>query len=121
MRSYTKEDFDVDVDWLCGYDIEKKEAAKFVRRLLNSEFENRVYFRKDVCPKCDKKDKVIPITYGYPSDKARRWASQGKIMLGGCVVSKNPPKFYCKRCEYYFRWNPKNFVDLMFNVKTKKV
>ena len=117
MRSYTKEDFDVDIDWLCGYGMDRKEAAKFVRRLLNSEFENRIYFRKDACPKCNRKDRVVPITYGYPSDKARGWADAGKIMIGGCVVSKNPPKFYCKRCKCYFRWNMKNFVDMLHRKK----
>jgi hypothetical protein len=40
-------------------------------------------------------DNIIPIVYGEPDKKTMEKASQGKVHLGGCVVSEDAPKFYC--------------------------
>ena len=42
--------------------------------------------KKRRCPKCGSK-KVIHIVYGFPSPEAQKKAEQGKIELGGCVVT----------------------------------
>ncbi len=57
---------------------------------------------KSKCPKCSKKDKVVPIVYGYPSEKMLVKMKKGKIHLGGCMVSGCDPKWFCKRDETEF-------------------
>ena len=52
---------------------------------------------KSNCPICLKKNKVIPIIYGYPSDKMRKKNEQGKIRLGGCILTGCDPKWYYKK------------------------
>ncbi len=53
--------------------------------------------KKHACPVCKKRNKVIPILYGYPSKGLLRDAENGKVILGGCVISECDPKWYCKR------------------------
>jgi hypothetical protein len=38
---------------------------------------------------------MIPIVYGYPSGSMFRDAARGKIVLGGCVIIGNDPKWTC--------------------------
>ena len=38
---------------------------------------------------------MIPIVYGYPSGSMFRDAARGKIVLGGCVITGNDPKWTC--------------------------
>jgi hypothetical protein len=38
---------------------------------------------------------IIPLVYGEPNEKAMEKANQGKIHLGGCVIIKDAPKYYC--------------------------
>ena len=54
------------------------------------------------CPVCNKKDEVVPVVYGMPTEKTMREADQGKVKLGGCVISGCDPKWYCKRDETWF-------------------
>ncbi|SDL75580.1 Carboxypeptidase regulatory-like domain-containing protein [Salinimicrobium catena] len=54
------------------------------------------------CPVCNKKDEVIPVVYGMPTEKTMKKADQGKVKLGGCVVSDCEPKWYCKRDKRWF-------------------
>lgn len=38
---------------------------------------------------------IIPIRYGKPAPETSQLAKQGKIRLGGCMVTGCDPKFYC--------------------------
>ncbi len=57
--------------------------------------------KKRRCPKCGSK-KVIHIVYGFPSPEAQKKAEQGKIKLGGCVVTGDNPDWFCCECEEKF-------------------
>ena len=50
------------------------------------------------CPFCGS-PKVVRILYGMPSYDAFLEAEAGKIILGGCVVSGNDPKWGCTDCK----------------------
>lgn len=50
------------------------------------------------CPSCGS-PKVVRILYGMPSYEAFLEAEAGKIILGGCVVSDNDPKWGCINCS----------------------
>ena len=47
------------------------------------------------CPFGHKND-IIPIVYGFPSEKGMKKADKGEIELGGCTVTECDPKWYCK-------------------------
>lgn len=49
------------------------------------------------CPKC-KSENLAPIKYGLPGPEMMREAQEGKIILGGCVVSDKSPKWACREC-----------------------
>jgi hypothetical protein len=49
---------------------------------------------KPLCPK-NFGDRLIPIVYGEPNQKTLQKAKEGKIYLGGCVLTGCDPKFYC--------------------------
>lgn len=55
-----------------------------------------------ICPVCKKKDEVIPIVYGLPTQKTMKKAEKEEVMLGGCVVSGCDPQWFCKRDEKWF-------------------
>jgi hypothetical protein len=50
---------------------------------------------KKKCP-FGHRDNIIPISYGLHSEKSLKKAEQGKIELGGCMVTECDPKWYCK-------------------------
>ncbi len=52
------------------------------------------------CPYCREKDEVIPILYGFPSDKGFLRAERGEVYLGGYIVG--PATHYCKRDDKEF-------------------
>ena len=53
------------------------------------------------CPNCGS-HKTVLILYGYPTEGALGEAQQGKIELGGCVITGNDPKEHCTECNH--RW-----------------
>jgi len=55
---------------------------------------------RPVCPYCREKDEVIPILYGFPSDKAFLKAERGEVYLGGYITG--PTAYYCKRDDREF-------------------
>jgi hypothetical protein len=55
---------------------------------------------RPVCPYCLEKDEVIPIFYGFPSDKAFLRAERGEVYLGGAIAG--PTAYYCKRDDREF-------------------
>lgn len=56
----------------------------------------------DVCPICHSNKNVIPIIYGYPTQKGMRRAKRGKFILGGCMVNDCSPAHYCKKDNIQF-------------------
>ena len=59
----------------------------------------RIIKRNKTCPICHENDEVIPIEYGYPSQKLIEDSVKGKARIGGCLISVWDPNWYCKRCE----------------------
>ena len=51
------------------------------------------------CPKC-KSSKVIKIVYGMPDYSLQEDEEKGKVVLGGCVIHEDAPKYHCKKCQY---------------------
>ncbi|MCP4228947.1 MAG: hypothetical protein GY771_02205 [bacterium] len=51
-----------------------------------------------VCSECGSED-VIPIVYGKPGQELIDRSERGEVKLGGCVVSRESPYWYCKDCE----------------------
>lgn len=49
------------------------------------------------CPGCGS-TQVVPIVYGYPGWEMGVEADQGRVALGGCVVSGDDPQWHCKAC-----------------------
>jgi len=54
------------------------------------------------CPVCHKKNQVIPIYYGYPSESLMKLAKENKARLGGCMISNCMPHWYCLRDSLEF-------------------
>jgi hypothetical protein len=63
--------------------------------------ENRAYskIKPTKCPKCSS-TRVARIQYGYPviSEEDRRKIDAGEIILGGCFISGDDPKWECADC-----------------------
>jgi hypothetical protein len=55
---------------------------------------------RPICPYCREKDEVIPIFYGFPTDKTFMKAERGEVYLGGCIAG--PTAYYCKRDDREF-------------------
>ncbi len=54
------------------------------------------------CPKCGLPDDVIPIIYSCSRsdyEKYRRLEKEGKVLMAGCIVSVDTPKYFCKKCR----------------------
>ncbi len=51
-----------------------------------------------VCPECSSEN-AIPIIYGKPGQELVEKAERGEVKLGGCVVSRESPYWYCADCE----------------------
>lgn len=50
------------------------------------------------CPRCGSK-RVVPVVYGRPSAMGKLKSLLGRLQLGGCAVSDERPRFFCKRCK----------------------
>lgn len=55
-----------------------------------------------ICPICKSDKDVIPIVYGKPATELIKKAERGECRLGGCVVDKDSPHFYCKKDKKEF-------------------
>jgi hypothetical protein len=53
------------------------------------------------CPACHSRS-VARIVYGLPSKSAMRAKERGEIVLGGCVVGDDPPRWRCLACGHDF-------------------
>lgn len=56
--------------------------------------------KRRMCSKCGSK-KVVPVVYGYPTEKLQELHNKGKVELGGCCITEDMPEFYCKACDDY--------------------
>ena len=61
-----------------------------------------------VCPKCGSSS-VGGILYGEPSIKGMEAVKRGEVVLGGCEIRENSPRFSCKNCKY--EWGSFNIKD----------
>jgi len=55
------------------------------------------------CPKCNSAENVIPIIYSCSRsdyERYRQMEREGKVLMAGCIVSVETPKYYCKACKY---------------------
>mgnify|MGYP001191086227 FL=1 len=53
------------------------------------------------CPNCGKNN-IAKYLYGMPAmdEELRKDIDKGKIILGGCVIIDESPKFHCNSCSY---------------------
>ena len=57
--------------------------------------------RKPTCPKCDRRDQVLPIMYGYPVPEEDGGLPKD-VVQGGCMIGELNPNYHCDRCEIRF-------------------
>lgn len=53
---------------------------------------------KPRCPLCNSEN-VAGILFGYPGPEMSEASERGEIVLGGCCVTEDDPKWHCKDCE----------------------
>lgn len=53
------------------------------------------------CMKCG--GNVVSILYGEPSSEGMKLIDSQKMVMGGCLISKNNPEWACVDCETTFR------------------
>ncbi len=56
-----------------------------------------------ICPECDAGKSIIPIVYGKPGRELMERAERGEVKLGGCCVTEESPRHYCRDCDLDFR------------------
>ena len=59
----------------------------------------------EACPKCGSLE-IVPIMYSLPGPEAMFAAAQGKIILGGCLVTNGYPQKQCQACGAQFDFQP---------------
>jgi hypothetical protein len=59
---------------------------------------------KKICPSCNGKN-IAKILWGLPGDldALEEDLDNNKIVLGGCCVSDNDPKWECNDCSHRWR------------------
>mgnify|MGYP006435393845 CR=1 FL=1 len=65
----------------------------FIRKIMSYKY----HPKPSVCPACDS-DKILDIVYGYPAESLDKGAQQGKVILGGCVITGDDPQWQCSKC-----------------------
>ena len=81
-------------------------AAKIMAERMDGEREPvrfTVFGKPDKCPACGNST-VASIMYGLPvfTDELKRAVAEGKIVLGGCVISGRDPRWKCTSCGALF-------------------
>ena len=63
------------------------------------------------CPFCNSKN-IAEILYGLPSfsPKLDKDLKSGKLILGGCCISEDSPRFHCNNCAK--EWKPNKKKDI---------
>jgi hypothetical protein len=64
------------------------------------------FFAPPLCGTCqaemvpiDCQAKMAPIVYGYPGAGLMEAAERGEVVLGGCVIWPNQPRWKCPTCK----------------------
>lgn len=59
--------------------------------------------KPDLCPVCGNST-VVPIMYGLPlfTEELNQAVAEGKLVLGGCVISDHDPQWKCTSCGALF-------------------
>lgn len=68
--------------------------------------------RYNKCFTCGSLD-VAKIIYGYPTTEAFKEQEEGKIKLGGCVISEDSPQYHCNKCGE--SWTVDEATDAAYN------
>lgn len=55
--------------------------------------------RKQPCSNCGAPLTRVRILYGYPTLEAEKRAQRGEVVLGGCLVGEDDPKWACAACR----------------------
>lgn len=64
------------------------------------------------CFTCGSLD-VAKIIYGYPTADAFKEQEEGKIKLGGCMISEDSPQYHCNKCGE--KWTADEAIDAAYN------
>jgi hypothetical protein len=126
---YTKQAKDLTLEIMKSYTHRPALTWELNRLLTDDEIADFETWRKTAksnkpksrCSKCDS-TKIATIIYGIPdySEELEKRLESGKIVLGGCCVTGNDPKYECTDCGtgYYKRptskdqnWTSKIKVD----------
>ena len=99
FQSIPQGDYDLNFYFL-GYHPYKLEHVTVLKDstiylFINFPCPNGKKSAKKKCP-FGHRDNIIPILYGFPSEKGLKKAERGKIEFGGCIVTDCDPKWYCK-------------------------
>ena len=70
--------------------------CKCIEKLNDENF--KMFMNGKKCPKCSKKDSIVPIVYGYPSPEMIDDFDEGNVSLGGCSISDANPDYECNAC-----------------------
>jgi hypothetical protein len=92
------------MDWkskVYRFSTEKSQSKVFDVNIPDQKFYKNFHAQK-ICPICSKAGAVIPIIYGFPSEKDFHEADDGKIYLGGCDIHEYQPKYHCKDDKFSF-------------------
>ena len=49
------------------------------------------------CPKCQHKDSIVKIEYGYPGHEMLEKYKKDEIKLGGCMTTDVDPDYHCNK------------------------
>ena len=81
-------------------EIIENVAIESQQKVLDVTYPKPCISNKKICPK-GHSNKIIPIAYGFPSNRMMEKAKKGKIRLGGCEPS-SCKKWYCKEHQLEF-------------------
>lgn len=57
--------------------------------------------RPRICPDCREK-RVVPIAYGFPDSDVADEVRRGEVVLGGCLIEPENPRWLCRSCGHEF-------------------
>ena len=49
------------------------------------------------CPKCG--DQLVEIVYGMPGPELFEASERGEVILGGCCITGDDPKYHFNKCK----------------------
>ena len=53
---------------------------------------------RTACPSCGAPLKRVRILYGYPTPETEARATRGEVVLAGCLIGEDDPKWACAAC-----------------------